>query len=359
MKEQKPIFVIISDLHFTEQTLVEAEHSIMSALQKASDLKVPLVVAGDTLDAKNNMKATCVNKLIGLFSYGRDILNVKMFVMVGNHDRINERYFNCMQHSLRFLMPYCTVVSTTYGIYEADSPDNVVFISYCPDNEVLNKILKNIPPRARGRIVMHQGYTKAKFGHYINDKSAVPHESIKDFKVISGHYHEGQTISLDGYNSWTYIGNPYTLNFGEANHPDKGFAIVYEDFSMQRIPLYGLRKHVVDHLVVDDPTQLHTLTSIDSEEEDLIWVKLHGKKSVLDKITLEDIHNSGLYKSKSIKLTREYADKKVPKQQFNILSIASPRELLYKYIEETFELNEIEAYKTICEECHENKKTKH
>jgi hypothetical protein len=56
--------------------------------------------------------------------------------------------------------------------------------------------------------------------------------------VFSGHYHEHQTLG-----NVTYIGNPYSLGYGEAGHPDKGIIVVYKDHSFDLLPL-NIAKHL-------------------------------------------------------------------------------------------------------------------
>ena len=59
-----PTAVLISDVHYSLQTLPLADKVMRMAIDKANSLGVPLIVAGDLHDTKANMRAECVNAMI-------------------------------------------------------------------------------------------------------------------------------------------------------------------------------------------------------------------------------------------------------------------------------------------------------
>ena len=91
---------------------------------------------------------------------------------------------------------------------------------------------------------MHQGIKKSGQSDII-DPTALHAEDVAGLRIISGHYHRRETIPLpDGSTIASFIGSPYTLTFGEANDPEKGFQILYDDGSLEFVPT-NLRKHVI------------------------------------------------------------------------------------------------------------------
>jgi DNA repair exonuclease SbcCD nuclease subunit len=128
-------------------------------------------------------------------------------------------------------------------------------------------------------LIMHQGLQSSNSGEYYQDHSALSLEDIKDFRVISGHYHTRQTIG-----NFDYIGNPYTLNFGEANDPEKGFQVLHSNGHLEFIPT-NLRKHVIiTHNIVNNDTEWSSGPAYaGGGRNDLIWVKVLGTKQQLSK----------------------------------------------------------------------------
>jgi len=126
----KPAAVLISDIHFSLPNLELASAALLRAQFKAALLKVPLVIAGDLMDTKANMRAEVVNKLIQLFSV-KD--NPDTIILVGNHDLINEKG---KSHSLNFLKPYTTVIDrpVTGELLNLE----VMLIPYISDKGVVN-----------------------------------------------------------------------------------------------------------------------------------------------------------------------------------------------------------------------------
>lgn len=273
IKMSKPKLVLISDIHFTIPTLELAKASLVRALNTAEQLQVPLVIAGDTLDSKAIMRAECVNELINIFQ-NSNMKPENIFILVGNHDRLNEK---SRDHSLRFLNNiYASVISGTWF------NDNlgVWFIAYQNDKEELKAYLNTIP--AGSTVIIHQGVQTAYMGHYIQDNTSLPPEAFKGLTVFSGHYHKHQTVG-----TVTYIGNPYTLNFGEATDGPKGFQILNDDNTLTFVPT-NLRKHVVVERTIEnvfDPLEGY------NPAVDLLKFKLTGTTSDIDNITKKDLQD--------------------------------------------------------------------
>lgn len=277
----RPIAVLISDVHYSIHTLQLADAAMRQAIAKANELEVPLIVAGDLHDTKANLRGECVNAMIETFR----LCHLQPYILRGNHDAINEK---SKEHSLNFLQDLAVVIVTP-GKYdlELDYYQGLLgyLIPYEHDSEVLKTYLKTLPVNAR--IIMHQGVIDSNAGHYIQDKSALPKECFEDFRVISGHYHTRQDIKCGrprkgAVGLFSYIGNPYTLGFGEANDPPKGFQILMSDGTLEFVPT-NLRKHlIIKHdLSTKDSEWSSTPGYADGNRMDLIWVKITGPSQQL------------------------------------------------------------------------------
>lgn len=269
----KPKAVLISDIHFTLTTLELAKKALTMAKDKAFELKVPLIICGDTLDNKAIMRAECVNALLDILSY-TPYNYVETLILVGNHDLLNEKG---AEHSLRFLDTHCCIVDKPIF----NSSLELYLVPYIGDKILLQEVLSKIPKGST--IIMHQGVQSAYMGHYVQDKTSLPKESFEGYRVISGHYHKSQDIEC-GDSLYTYVGNPYTLSYGEALDGPKGFKLLNEDNSLTFIPT-NLRKHIVL-----ERTQYDLLDPVpDYNMGDLVHLKVTGSAIELENLDKNEV----------------------------------------------------------------------
>lgn len=272
----KPIAVLISDVHYSIPTLELADAAMRLAIAKGNELGVSVIVAGDLHDTKANLRGECVNAMIKTFKTAKH----KAIVIRGNHCSINEK---SIEHSLSFLDPYCHVIAE----YQWIKP--LHFIAYQHTPELFKQKLSNVPKNST--IIMHQGVHGSASGEYIQDKSAIPKEWLADYRVISGHYHTRQDIKCGrpqkgAVGLMSYIGNPYTLNFGEASDPEKGFQILNDDGTLTFVPT-KLRRHVVLNI---DKTQVTGKVPLeDIRDIDLVKVKYTGTKEELNALNKDKL----------------------------------------------------------------------
>jgi DNA repair exonuclease SbcCD nuclease subunit len=266
------IAVITSDIHFNLNTLPIASKALRAALTKAEDLKVPLIIAGDLHDTKAIIRAEVMNELIYILASAR----TPVYILVGNHDLCNERG---PVHGLEYLDPYATIVDSPRILSMGGLPDFFLCIHLIPYYSDLNKLKQYIATLTPGPLmIMHQGFRGAYMGDYIQDKTSISVDAVKDFTVISGHYHRHQTLG-----TVTYIGSPYTITFGEANDGPKGFLILNSDGTFTR-EILNLRKHLVINCGIKDVYESELYKDYNRERGDLLWLKVTGALSELQKL---------------------------------------------------------------------------
>ena len=267
--------VLISDIHFTTATLELATYSLKAALAKAEELNIPIVICGDTLDGKAIVRGECMNRLIEILKDAK----VQVFMLVGNHDLLNEKG---KAHALNFLKPYVNVVEHA----QYNTILDTWLIPYQNSTEDMEAILKDIPKGSR--IIMHQGVMGANLGHYVQDKTAIDRRAFADFRVISGHYHNAQDIKCGrprkgALGLFSYVGNPYTLSFAEASDGNKGYRLLVDDGLLESVPLHS-RRHLILEFRYDEPWNFEGV-----DIEDIVWLKISGPQSELDKIKKSDV----------------------------------------------------------------------
>lgn len=277
--KSKPIAVLISDVHYSVPTLALADAATRQAVFTANELEVPLVVAGDLHDTKANLRGECVNAMLETFSF----CQILPIIIPGNHDRLNEK---APAHALNFLESMSHIVEEPEYLVEIDS----WVIPYQHDPAEMREILSFIKPGSR--IIMHQGLKGTNSGDYIQDKSAIEHADVADFRVISGHYHTRQDIKTgrpqkDTVGLFSYIGNPYTLNYAEANDPPKGFQILMDDGTLEFVPT-NLRKHVIIELEIDTDFWRCSEYSL-KDDANLVRVKVTGPADIIQRHNKQSI----------------------------------------------------------------------
>jgi len=278
----RPIAVLTSDVHYRLDTLELADSSLRQAFSKAKELEVPLVVAGDLHDTKANLRGECVKRIINTFEA---FPRVDSYVLVGNHDRINEK---SPEHSLEFLKHYTYVVEFPMQVGLKDTKAHL--IPYCSSREDFCNSL----PIDSELIICHQGLTGANLGDYVQDKSAITKEDVADYRVISGHYHCRQDIKCGrprkgAVGLFSYIGNPYSLTFGEATDPDKGFQILHDNGILEFVPT-NLPRHRICSLEFSSLVgKKDCMVGIGAEDK--IWIKVSGFPSELSTIHKESLGN--------------------------------------------------------------------
>lgn len=268
--DKKPIFVAISDIHFNLNTLPVASAALKAALAKAEDLGIPLVIAGDLNDTKAIIRAEIMNAILEIIS----VAKTKVYVLRGNHDQISEK---AEDHGLNYLKPFATIVDKSESI-----EPNILLVPYQTQGDNLVNIVE--AHKGTKIVVCHQGFLGADMGDYIQDKTSITPDRVKNYQVISGHYHRHQTLG-----TVTYIGSPYTITFGEANDGPKGFLVVNSDGSFTR-EILGLRRHWI--LEGDVSENGVTLDSRHTEIKpgDLVRIKLKGSRAVLDKVDKDELY---------------------------------------------------------------------
>lgn len=292
MQTRKPIAVLISDVHYNINTLPLADAAMRQAITSANSLRVPLIVAGDLHDTKANLRGECIAAMLETFSLLRD----KAYIIVGNHDRINEK---APAHSLEFLRSYEIIDKPFFN-------PQLTMLPYFHSPDELRECLKQVPDGCT--IIMHQGLESSNAGDYIQDKSAIKPLDVEGRNIISGHYHTRQTIALPNGGAWNYVGNPYTLNYAEANDPPKGFQILHDDGSLEFVPT-NLRKHMRIQIVnaAGGFMQLGTRPLPVIGPQDLVQVKMVDTREALQHITKAQI-SEFLGGVENLRLDFEYLD---------------------------------------------------
>lgn len=258
----EPACVCVSDIHWGLSTLNEARQATAGALSIAEDMGVPLCILGDLNDTKDVLRGKVLNAIIEIFEPAK----VKIYVLIGNHDKQHEK---SQEHSLNCLRPYATIVDRACAV---EFMEKAAFLPYQSSNVDFIENLSRIKPG--WTVFMHQGVRGARMGEYVVDNSSVDPTVLAPYNCISGHYHQHQTVG-----TLTYIGSPYTISFAEAGDGPKGCLVVNHDGTWRRELFPSIRRH----LIVEGDLRIPML-SLAVGREDLVWLKLRGTQAQLDTV---------------------------------------------------------------------------
>ena len=273
--------LLIGDPHFKTSNHIETEQlekEILNLLK--TNTKIDFVVLlGDILDTheKINMRPFCraSNFIINISKYK------PVYVLIGNHDRLNNNVFMTKEHPFLGLENYknIKIIDETY------QEDNFVFVPYVPNGrfkEALNFINFDYND-SEICIFAHQEFKGCQMKNIVSETGDEWNED--NCPVFSGHihhYHKPQKNII-------YTGTPYQINFGDSANKYV-FILEYENknsWNLNKIELDILKKRII-YMKFSD---LGTFKLNKNEVVKIIFEEEYDKKN---KKILEDLEESGI-----------------------------------------------------------------
>lgn len=195
----------------TRYTVVGDPHAKLDNLDKQKALTEiveargkPVIWLGDILDTKEIIRGKCLNFWYEYFRKSE----LQHIVLVGNHDWFN---LECEDHSLRVLEELPNVDVVDRLDIEGSALKKVAYLPYLHDPEKIKAVLDSIPDNYV--LFAHLELSDFDFGNGHTCESGLTFDYFKRFKrVITGHFHKYQQKG-----NVTYLGTPFSLNFGETN----------------------------------------------------------------------------------------------------------------------------------------------
>lgn len=234
----------IGDIHIkTNNThLVDLlEHQIVEHVQnKGIEL---VILLGDILDTFERIHTQALNRAYQLIDSIRQ--HAKLYILVGNHDYINNQQFLTNQHWMNALKDWKNVVVVdTVIIYQ-----NMLFVPYVPVKRFAEALetQSQIDWKTASYIFAHQEFKGCKMGAIISSEG--DEWELEWPMIISGHIHDRQQPQKNIY----YIGASLQNSFGDQTLPI----------------LLWIEPHTNTHteLVLDLPRKKTVYTNIENIQE--------------------------------------------------------------------------------------------
>jgi DNA repair exonuclease SbcCD nuclease subunit len=202
--------LFIGDPHIQVSNIPEVDLFMEKIINLATD-KNPdiIIIAGDLLHTHERLHTIALNKAYELVNNMR--LISKTYVLVGNHDYIQNQQFLTENHWMNVLKEWNNTIIVDKVIKENIKGEEFVFVPYVPPGRfedalnTLNEEWKDV-----SCIFAHQEFFGCKMGAIVSvegDKWSLDYPS-----VISGHIHSKQSPQKNIY----YSGSAMQHAFGES-----------------------------------------------------------------------------------------------------------------------------------------------
>lgn len=320
MKE--PLLLAITDTHLFEkrseedsllQDNLETNTQVyVGAIQKAKELGLNYVYhLGDIFHSRKSQSVDLqdwFNFILDLFEDNGIILRA----IPGNHDKTSYRQIKSFLGAFRH-HPAFELVQTTSS-FDIGSGVQVHMIPYFDDDlyvQMLDKANRNNKFGDKNILLTHIGINgaRASAGKIITSEE-VTFDIFKSYdKVLVGHYHDYSELDNGRI---VYIGSTHQHNFGEDDK--KGMTIVYDDLSLELLPLKTPHYTVYDCYIETLTTQDIAQLSAEAQTGDKVRVILHGTEDKIKAFDRQDLIMMGIdVKSEIVTPTQEQLEKRIDK----------------------------------------------
>lgn len=203
--------IAIGDQHFQINNITDVNLFIEKILILLNHIKPDIIVClGDLLHTHERLHTIALNKALEFINYLRNI--TKTFVLVGNHDYVNNSQFLTDNHWLNPIKEWKNVIIVDKPLDYNINGFNLCFMPYVfPGRfkEALNTINKDY--NSFDIIFAHQEFKGCKMGAIVSIEG--DSWEIDDPHIISGHIHSKQRIQDNIY----YTGACMQHAFGESD----------------------------------------------------------------------------------------------------------------------------------------------
>jgi DNA repair exonuclease SbcCD nuclease subunit len=233
--------IFIGDPHFQVSNLVEVDMFIEKMEQLALDKRPEfIVIGGDLLHTHERLHTLALNKAYELVTKMRDI--APTFVLVGNHDLINNQQFLTENHWMNSMKEWVDVTIVDKVVVEEIDGKTYTFVPYVPNGK-FSKALETVGEKEWKNshcIFAHQEFQGCKMGAIISVDGDEWKEEYPP--IISGHIHSRQHVEPNIY----YTGSAMQHAFGES---EKNIiaCLTFDDepYKVEEVDLCLPRKRIV------------------------------------------------------------------------------------------------------------------
>lgn len=262
-------FLCIGDPHFKVENMTEVDEFI-SKLLPVIKIKSPkyIVVLGDLLHTHERLHTIALNKAYEFIKSLKQLCE-KVFVLVGNHDYIQNQQFLTENHWMNGMKEWADVYIIDKVLFLENENEKFLFCPYVPPGkfeEALQTI--SFDYRKANAIFAHQEFFGCKMGAIVSVDGDKWDESFP--LVISGHIHSKQKPQHNIY----YTGSAMQHAFGESEENIIAiFSFEKTNYSVEEIDL-GLKRKKILYLDMDSVVEFKK----DEKEENDLKITIKGNQ---------------------------------------------------------------------------------
>ena len=281
--------ICVGDLHIQKRNLnifKEFREKFISFVKTQRDIDT-IVILGDILHTMNIVNIQCLNVAVEFFKE-LDNLDIKIMIIVGNHDYIGPNEYLSKNH-------WMNVVSL-FNPHNITIVDNIVryndnlYLPYVPDGKFV-QTLENVDLTNIKYIFCHQEFLGSvyEFGNIISENGEEWNNNHStDTIIVSGHIHKKQWVNKNIY----YTGTPYQTRFNES--PDKTISLIRDgniteiDLDLPKmITIYTAMKDVDNLNIVFKSNNLYKIVIlVENIEQSRSFVKSQRYKKLKSSVTI-------------------------------------------------------------------------
>lgn len=262
---------IVGDPHVTQKSIPLME----KVFDQIENLGHPVIFLGDQLDTKSIISGKCLNFWLDYFKRSK----LKHVLLTGNHDYFSA--LECKDHALRSF-------SDLFNVVVIDRTQQIVEgmpfygMPYMTEKDFKSE-LKKVPTNAV--LFCHADISGFDYGTGLIHKGDITLKNFRRFKrVISGHYHKYQ---IKG--NLTYLGTPYSKNFGETDQT-KYIAIYDSEKDDFELIETDLPQHCT--IEIDCDLGKQSFKALELNKRDIYRFILRGTQSNITNFPVDEIQDN-------------------------------------------------------------------
>lgn len=230
------MILIIGDPHFKSSNKIETDILLKKTLKTITKKQVDFVVIlGDILDNHEKIDMFCFKRVENFIEQISSL--TKVYIIIGNHDRPNNRVFLTDEHAFGAFKKWNNVIIIDDKCETITWNDKkICIVPYVPNGRFLEALqVNNIIPNEYNLFFAHSEFKGCK----INNLSKSECDKWPDDYplLLSGHIHDYEEVQKN----LIYLGTPYQQTYAEKS--GKGIYLLDDDFKLELIKL-GIKQKI-------------------------------------------------------------------------------------------------------------------
>lgn len=271
-----PRGLLVGDLHFKANNQANGNEAVDALIKLVENNTLDFVVLmGDVLHKHNIIETRALNILYRLVISIRE--TVPVYILVGNHDYVNNTQFMTEHHALNCFKPWNNVTVIDKAQMHEIKGSKFLFCPYVPDGRFIEAV----------QTVQDFKEAKAIFAHQTFDGIAFAENAdkwpTKYPPVFSGHIHD-MTILPNVY----YLGAAYQHSYSEKANKKVWLVTFGNDIKAKKLSL-GIKEKVQKNLNKEQLEKLDIQTLLD---KNTVKINFCGTPSEIQAFKLSETHKN-------------------------------------------------------------------